>query len=453
MIDDMRPYLYRTRDHGKSWTLLSTSLPQDVPLHVVREDPRKQGMLYAGTERGVVFSADAGRTWQSLQLNLPTVPVHDLVVKNDDLVVATHGRSLWIFDDLTPIRVFGAPIANKPIDVIAPVAATRWRYHGAVGAVARAGNPPAGAILHFWLKDKPRSRPKLEILDADGKLVRSLGRPTDPEPTAVEKEGEPGKEPAGEEQEAKEKEAEEAEAEPATGGPRKPRLPETPGLHRVVWDLEHDPAKPIKEARIDSGNPETGPLALPGKYTVKLTVDGQTVTAPVDILPDPRVKVPAPELQEQVHLALAVRDDFNKLSSAVERLRTIRAQLQARNALIKDINQAKELAKNSTGLISKLDALEAKLHNPKAQVTYDILAMKGGAQLYSNIGWLYGSVLEGDGPPTRGMRDAAARLGAELARLLSDFQTLIDKDLAELNRQAKAIDMPHILVPAIKDKP
>ncbi len=109
----------------------------------------------------------------------------------------------------------------------------------------------------------------------------------------MEKEGAAGKEPTGEEQEAKEKEAEEEEAEPATGGPRKPRLPETPGLHRVVWDLEHDPAKPIKEARIDSGNPETGPLALPGKYTVKLTVDGQTATAPLEILPDPRVKVPA----------------------------------------------------------------------------------------------------------------------------------------------------------------
>jgi hypothetical protein len=221
----------------------------------------------------------------------------------------------------------------------------------------------------------------------------------------------------------------------------------------VVWDLEHDPAKPIKEARIDSGNPETGPLALPGKYTVKLTVDGQTATAPLEILPDPRVKVPAPELQDQVRLALAVRDDFNKLSSAVERLRAIRTQLQARNVLIKDINQAKELAKNSTGLISKLDTLEAKLHNPKARVTYDILAMKGGAQLYSNIGWLYGSVLEGDGPPTKGVSDAAARLSAELTRLLGDFQTLIDKDLAELNRQAKAIDMPTILVPAIKETP
>ena len=125
MLDDMHPYLYRTRDHGKTWVRLGGSLPQDVPLHVVREDPVKKGMLYAGTERGVVFSADVGKSWQSLQLNLPTVPVHDLIVKGNDLVLGTHGRSLWIFDDLTPIRTFGPAIAAKSVDVLSPLPATR----------------------------------------------------------------------------------------------------------------------------------------------------------------------------------------------------------------------------------------------------------------------------------------------------------------------------------------
>ena len=143
---------------------------------------------------------------------------------------------------------------------------------------------------------------------------------------------------------------------------------------------------------------------------MKWTVDGQSATAPLEVLPDPRVKVPAAELAEQVRLGLAIRDDFNKLSGAVEQIRAIRKQLQARNALIKDIDRAKPLAKASTELVTKLDALEGKMHNPKAQVTYDILAMKGGAQLYSNLGWLYGSVLSGDGPPTQGMREAAGGL-------------------------------------------
>ena len=192
MIDDMHPFLYRTRDHGKRWTLLSGSMPQDVPLHVVREDPKKKGLLYVGTERGVVFSGDDGKTWQSLQLNLPTVPVHDLIVKGDDLVVGSHGRSIWIFDDLTPIRIFGPAIANKPVDLLPPLTATRWRFHGSISALGRGDNPPAGAVIHFWLKDKPKTKPKLEVLDADGKMVRVLAKVTEPEPTAVEKEGAAG---------------------------------------------------------------------------------------------------------------------------------------------------------------------------------------------------------------------------------------------------------------------
>lgn len=138
---------------------------------------------------------------------------------------------------------------------------------------------------------------------------------------------------------------------------------------------------------------------------------------------------------------------------AIEQLRAIRKQLQARGALLKDIDRAKPLAKASSELVTKLDALEGKLHNPKAQVTSDILAMKGGAQLYSNLGWLYGTVLEGDGPPTQGMREAATRLGTELADRLREFQALIDKDLAELNRQPRSLDLPHIIVPPVKQGP
>ncbi len=453
LLDDAHPYLYRTRDRGKTWALLSASLPQDIPLHVVREDPKQKGMLYVGTERGVVVSRDGSKTWQSLQLNLPTVPVHDLIVKGDDLVLGTHGRSLWILDDLTPIRTFVSSTPSKAVELLPPLPATRWRYGQTVGAVARGENPPAGAIIHLWLKEKPKARPKLEILDAEGKLVRTFARETQPEPSAAEREGSPGKEPAVEEQEAKEQEKEEAEEEPepARGGRRKPKLPTTPGLHGVVWDLEHDPAKPIKDAKIDSGSAEVGPLALPGKYTLRLTVDGQTATAPLEITPDPRMKVAPADLSELQRVALAVRDDLNRLSGAIEQLRAIRKQLQDRNVLLKDIERATDLMKASTALVAKLDGAEGKLHNPKAQVAYDILAMKGGAQLYSNLGWLYSAVLEGDGPPTQGMREAAARLRSELDSKLAELKRLIDRDLAELNRQAKSLDLPHILVPPVKE--
>jgi photosystem II stability/assembly factor-like uncharacterized protein len=453
LIDDLHPYLYRTGDQGKAWARISGPLPQDVPLHVIREDPEQKGLLYVGTERGVVFSPDDGKTWQPLQLNLPTVPVHDLAVKNGDLVVATHGRSIWIFDDLSPIRRFGPAIADKPLDLLPPRPATRWRYHGTFGATARGENPPEGAILYVWLKDKPKERPKIEILDPDGKVIRSLAKETEREPSATRPEGTEGKEPALEEQQAKEREQEEEPEQPGRADPRKPRMPTMPGLHRVAWNLELDPARPIKDAKIDSGSAEVGPLVLPGKYIVRLTVDGKTVTAPLEVKTDPRVQVVATDLAAQVRLTLQVRDQFNKLSGAVEQLRAVRKQLQDRNALTREIDAAKPLVKASSELLKKLDALEGRMHNPKAQVTYDILAMKGGAQLYSNLGWIYSALLEGDGQPTQGMREAADRLGAELAARLDDFKGLLDKDLAELNRQAKALDLPHVIVPPVKKVP
>ena len=249
--------------------------------------------------------------------------------------------------------------------------------HGTIGAVGRGENPPSGAIIHFWLKEKPKAKPKLEIIDADGKLVRRwASQPSPSRPRSRRKVPRPRSPPAKSRKPRRRKKNPRRKRGPFGRG--KPKLPDKAGLHRVVWDLEYDPARPIKNAKIDSGSPETAPLALPGKYTVRLTVDGHALTAALEVRLDPRVKAPLAELGEQVRLGLAVRDDFNKLSGAVEQLRAIRKQLQDRNVLLKDIEKAKPLLKASTEFLAKLDALEGKMHNPKAQVTYDILAMKGG---------------------------------------------------------------------------
>jgi photosystem II stability/assembly factor-like uncharacterized protein len=459
LLDDMHPYLYKTSDRGQSWNRLSGPLVQDIPLHVVREDPHQRGMLYVGTERGVVYSSDDGKTWQSLQLNLPTVPVHDLRVKDGDLVVGTHGRSLWILDDLTPIRRWGSAIVDKPLDLLPPRPAPRWHAHGTIGTQAAGANPPVGAMIAYWLKARPKARPKIEILDADGKVIRTLGREPEPDAAATDRPGAAGEAaPPGEEEAERadiprqEEGEEEEEARPA---PRRgsQRLPDQPGLHRVVWDLRHDPAHPIKQARIDSGNPETGPLALPGRYTIKLIVDGKDATAHLELRPDPRVQVAASDLADQVRLAVAVRDEFDRLAATVERLRAIRKQLQDRNLLLKGNVPAEPLVKASATLVAKLDVLEAKLHNPKAQVTYDILAQRGGAQLYSRLGWLYSMVLEGDGPPTQGMRESFGQLHGELSKLLDSFQSLLEKELADLNRQARSLELPHVIVPEPRKNP
>jgi hypothetical protein len=220
----------------------------------------------------------------------------------------------------------------------------------------------------------------------------------------------------------------------------------------VAWDLQHDPARPIKGASIDAGGAEVGPLALPGGYTVRLIVDGKTFTAPLEVRPDPRVQVAASDLADQVRLATGIRDDFNRLSDAVEQLRSVRKQVRDRNPLLKGNASAQPLVKAATELAAKLDAVEGKLHNPKAQITYDILAQRGGAQLYSQFGWLYAMVLDGDGPPTQGMRESASRLHEELDRQLETFHGLLEKDLADLNRQARSLELPHVIVPPPSEK-
>ena len=298
MIDDMHPYLYRTRDHGKTWTLLSTApapghsaprragRPQEEG-HAVRGNRarrrllgrRRQDLAIAPAQPAHRPGSRPGRQERRPRGGHPRALALDLRRPDADPVVRSPRSRTSRSTCLPPSR----PPAGAIMERWAP-----WR---------RGDNPPAGAILHLWLKDKPKAQPKLEILDTDGKLVRSLGKPTEPEPTAVEKEGAAGKEPdrrgAGGQ----------GEGRGGGRGRRPPRAgPGSRGCPRrracTAWSgtWSYDPAKPIKDARIDSGNPETGPLALPGKYTVKLTVDGQTATAPLEILPDPRVKVPAAEL-------------------------------------------------------------------------------------------------------------------------------------------------------------
>src|SRR5262249_45022541 len=159
-MDDPKPYLFKTTDRGKTWRSLTTALPQDVPLHAVREDPKRKGLLFPGTEQGVAYSPDAGTTWKQLRLNLPTVPVHDLVVKDNDLVVGTHGRSIWILDDLTPLREMTPAVASADVHLFGAQDVVRYRYGrggpgGRLGGAGAGDNPPRGAVLHYYLKEKP----------------------------------------------------------------------------------------------------------------------------------------------------------------------------------------------------------------------------------------------------------------------------------------------------------
>jgi photosystem II stability/assembly factor-like uncharacterized protein len=424
-MDDMRPYLWKTSDYGKTWRSLAGALPSDVYLHAVREDPKKRGQLYLGTERGVAFSADDGATWTPLELNLPTVAVHDLVVKDDDLVVGTHGRSIWILDDLAPIREWSKGVAAEAVHLFTVRPAVRWRYDGPVSSQVKGPgeNPPVGAYLDYWLKDEPKGEATLEILDPAGKIVRRLT-------SRLEKPETPRDDP-----------------DPEWEDPKKKALPVEPGVRRMVWDLRYQGARKIKGAKIDSGAPGEGPMVLPGTYTARLSVSGQTLTTPIEVRLDPRVRVSSGDLQEQLAFSLALRDDLSRLSGIVEALRSVRAQVEARMALLEGSSAATPLKAMADALVAKCDALEEKMHNPRAQVAYDILAMPGGAQLYSRLAPLYSWSHEGDGRPTQGMREVYAVLKAELDADAATWQGILATDLPALNAKAREVAPDFVVVP------
>jgi hypothetical protein len=423
-LDDTRPYLFKTPDYGRTWIRIDGTLPADEYLHVVREDPARKGQLYLGTERGVMFSTDDGKSWKSLKLNLPTVAVHDLVVKEDDLVVGTHGRSIWILDDLQPVREMTDAI-SADVHLFPAAVATRWRLNAGTWAskYARFANPPAGASLYYFLKDKPKSELTIEILTGDNTIVRTLSSiPREPDYSSEEDDPEELKKAA---------------------------LSIEPGVQRAVWDLRWEGARKIKTGKIDTGDPSNGPRAVPGTYQVRLRVDGKTATSPLTIVADPRGSMPQSDLDAQLTFALRIRDDISRLTDLVNRVRSVRVQLQAHAAALESRNADKpvgELVTASQAVVKKADALESKLHNPTAEIVYDILAMRGGTRLYSRLSPLQQWAVEAEGSPTAGMRQVLEAQEQELEALARETEHLLTEEVGSLNALAARLTLPFVVV-------
>ncbi|MEP7184511.1 MAG: hypothetical protein ABI767_01630 [Rhodanobacter sp.] len=307
-LDDLKPYIYRTHDGGKTWNLIVNGLPDNASANVVREDPEQKGLLIAGTERAVWFSANDGDHWQSLQFNLPQTSMRDLVIHDDDVVLGTHGRALWILDDITPLRQLAAAASAEHAFLYKPAAA--WQIPRNTYSDTQlepefpAGqNPPSGAIIDYVLKSSATGPVMLDILDANGKLVRHFAS-TD---------------------------------KPATVNPDELNFPTywlrpvqtlsaQSGMHRFVWNL-HYPSPPALEPHAPMGvifhdTPLglAGPPALPGQYTVKLTVDGQFWTQPLTVRMDPRVDKPMAGLSQQLTLGLQLSRDINRTYTALQQV-------------------------------------------------------------------------------------------------------------------------------------
>jgi photosystem II stability/assembly factor-like uncharacterized protein len=310
-LDDLRAYIYRTRDGGTAWRKITNGIPDGSYVNVVREDPVRKGLLFAGTETGVFVSFNDGEDWQPLQLNLPNTSVRDLAIHDDDLVAATHGRAFWILDNITPLRQISAQITSSDAWLFQPQTAYRMRPRSDEGTPLPpeepAGeNPPSGAILDYYFKSAPTTPLTIEILDSTGKLVRryssaDVAPKIDPQKLDI----------------------------PAFWiHPQQPPS-QTSGMHRFVWDLRY-PAPPRDDssyyAYLGFG---LGPWAVPGEYTVRLTVGGRTLTQPLTLKLDPRVKTPLADLQRQFNLDIQIAQALEELSAATSDLSKLRDKLDS----------------------------------------------------------------------------------------------------------------------------
>lgn len=325
LLGDFAPYIYRTDDFGNSWKRLTdgtNGIAKDEPTRVVREDPDRPGLLYAGTEFGIYISFDNGAHWQSFQMNLPVTPVTDIKIAHGDLVLSTQGRSFWILDDLTPLHQASDKVAAADAFLYQPREAVRIPGRGGFGGFGRGEAAPqypqAGAMIDYYLGKAPEGDVQLEILDSAGKTVRRFSS---------------AEVAAGGRRGNREEEAAPAEDEEggfrSRGGPV--RLDKTPGMHRFTWDLRY-PGPWQSASRPEGPN---GPMAVPGKYSVKLTIGSWTSTRPLVVVEDPRVTksgVTTADLQQQFDHNLRVRELVSEVNKDVARVRTAEAKIRSGSA-------------------------------------------------------------------------------------------------------------------------
>ena len=331
-LDDPRPYVYRTHDGGKSWTLAASGIPHGSFVNVVREDPVREGLLYAGTEKGVYVSFDDGDHWQPLQLGLPVTSVRDIDVHGNDLVIATHGRAFWILDDVTPLRQIDEEVARASAWLFAPAPAVRLRPSPFAGTPLprdepMAANPPDGASIDYVVKDPPAGPLTLSIVDAQGGLVRRYSSEDKPPATDLGKlRVAPGwiAAPAG--------------------------LSTAPGMHRFVWPLRY-PAPPALAERSAEGSVTEGVWAPPGRYTVELSVGARRQAQPLTIAADPRIALPAEAYARQFALARRIEEGRARVAAAVAEAESLHETLGERGTHARG-DQARDLARLNAELLA-----------------------------------------------------------------------------------------------------
>ncbi|CAN5470613.1 hypothetical protein BH20ACI3_BH20ACI3_19940 [soil metagenome] len=446
--DDFKPYLFKTGDYGKTWKKITNGIPERAFTRVIREDPNKRGLLFAGTETGLYMSFDDGVQWRAMQFNLPVVPITDLVVhkREQDLVAATQGRSFWIFDDLTLLHQMmeSGVAAAATTRLFKPEVAYRMQggRAGPLPATATVGkNPPNGVVVYYSLKAKPSGDVVLEFLDAGGKSIRKFTGPaklspspaqgsTTPEPPAAAEEGGPGGEPA--------------------------TVTTDVGLNRFIWDMRYPDAVRFPGMVLWAGETR-GPKIVPGSYQVKLTIDGAPMVENFEVKPDPRLSATSADYAKQLELGLRIRDKVTETHNAVIQIRDVRKQVEDLLKRVRDpgapggqpagggaqpnlrvINDA------ATALNKSLAEIEETLYQTKNQSSQDPLNFP--IRLNNKLAALGGVISRGDAAPTDQSFVVYDELVVQIDAQLHRLAKVMSTDVTAFNQLVKEQDIPAIVL-------
>jgi photosystem II stability/assembly factor-like uncharacterized protein len=409
MFDDFHPYVFKTKDFGRNWTNISQGLPDKAYVLVVREDPKNPNIIYAGTELGLFVSFSGGGDWVKLHMaNFPTVAVHDIFIhpRENDLVLGTHGRSIWIFDDASCLQQMNPEVLASPGYLFDIRPALRFAVkpvrYGIGDKLFRAQNPPYGALITYYLKEKVEQKDGLtiEILDKSGKVVRELKD-----------------------------------------------LPQEAGLNRIAWDLRFESPRPRREVKIEEDfffrRPQ-GPQALPGSYTVRLTLKGKSYEKPLEVSLDPLLDVSLDKLSQQQQYSLNLRDMQSVVNDGLRALDSLKAQVEERKTLAeklsKDISAAVLEVINSH--LDKIDSTELKLARPEGKAFWT-----EGPRLIERLDSLFASIEQVDAAPTKAQLEYFNELDKEFKGAMAEVNRYLIQTVQELNNKLGDSKLPLVLVP------
>ncbi|HEY6120877.1 MAG TPA: hypothetical protein VIV66_13030, partial [Pyrinomonadaceae bacterium] len=434
--DENKPYLYKTSDYGTTWKKITNGIPDGAFTRVIREDPTKRGLLYVGTETGLYVSFDDGEHWQSMQFNLPVVPITDLAIqkREEDLVVATQGRSFWILDDLPLIHELmdaGGFNAINETKLFRPEDCYRMPGGGfPLPATATIGrNPANGAVVYYSLKAKPASEVSLEFLDGGGRSIRKFT-------ARMAKTGEgTGATP--------EANATAAEGESFGAGVNQPQVSTDIGLNRFVWDLRFADTVRFPGMILWAGETR-GPRVVPGRYQVKLTVDGKSLTQTFEVKPDPRLSIAPADYAKQLDLGLKIRDKVSETHNAIIQIRDIRKQVE--DLLKRGKEQPNFRAVNDAGTALNKDLLsvEEALYQTKNQSSQDPLNFP--IRLNNKLAALEGVVTGGEYAPTDQSYAVYEELTGEIDAQLRKLDQIVKSQLPAFNQLVKEQNIPAVIV-------